>query len=172
MSKSLGRSIEIREAFYDKPHKNKSRQRWDWPSHLVEVGTCEAVLYSSDKWQSDGKMIDYKHVAEGPQQLLLREDLTFSGDEEEFYGPRVSMRGEWPDSFAVLAKALGIQARLYKDHDGKQRGSYVDLKFPPSKLGAGTFQGGGNFVFVFDSSGPLAVVVGSKLDILKDGIVG
>lgn len=171
-AKSLDRSIKIREDFYDTPHKRIEQVKWDWPERLVEAGDCEAILYTSNKWQKDGKEIDYKHVKEGPQKIFLREDINLTGEEQEFFGPLVDMRGEFPDSFAVLAKSLGIQARLYVDNEGKKYGHYVDLKFPKSMLGGGKFEDGTTFCFVYDSSGVLALVIGEKLDILKDGIVG
>lgn len=171
-AKSIDRSIRIREDFYDKPHRQTQKVSWKWPTKLIEVGDCEAILYTSNKWQRDGKMIDYKHVKEGAQKLLLRPDVAFHGDEEEYFGPYIDMRGEFPDSFAVLAKSLGIQARLYADDEGKTYGEYVDLKFPRSMLGAGKFDDGSAFCFVYDSSGVLAVVIGEELDVIKDGIVG
>lgn len=171
--KTLDRSIKIREDFHDKPHSRQQKVSWKWPTKLIEVGDCEAILYTSNKWQKNPrKTVDYKHVAEGPQKLLLRPDIQFSGDEKEFFGPTINMRGEFPDSFAILADSMGIQARLYSDDSGKKYSGYVDLKFPRSKLGAGKFDDGGAFCFVYDSSGVLAVVIGKELDILKDGIVG
>lgn len=172
MVKSLDRSIKIREDFYDKPHQRTKKVSWKWPKEMIEVGDCEAILYTSNKWQKDGKMIDYKHVKEGDQKLLLRPDVAITGDAEDLYGPYVDLQGEFPDSFAVLADSLGIQARLYSDDDGTTYEGYMDLKFPKSKLGAGKFDDGSVFCFVYDSSGVLAVVIGEELDVLKDGIVG
>jgi hypothetical protein len=139
---------------------------------MIEVGDCEAILYTSNKWQKDGKMIDYKHVKEGAQKILLRPDVAFTGDAEDMFGPEVNMEGEFPDSFAVLADTISIQAHLYDNDAGTKFGEYVDLKFPKSKLGAGKFDDGGVFCFVYDRSGVLAVVIGEELDVLKDGIVG
>jgi len=169
---SIDRSIRIRENFYDKPHRSQKRVSWSWPKEMIEVGDCEAILYTSNKWQEDGKMIDYKHVKEGEQKLLLRPDVNLTGDADELYGPMVDLRGEFPDSFAVLADSLGIQAHLYANDAGTKFGDYLDLKFPQSKLGAGKFDDGSAFCFVYDRSGVLAVVIGKSLDVLKDGIVG
>ncbi len=139
---------------------------------MIEVGNCEAILYTSNKWQKDGKMIDYKHVKESDQKLLLRPDVAASGDADEFYGPYVDLDGEFPDSFAVLADSLSVQAHLYSNEAGTKYSDYVDLKFPKSKLGAGKFDDGAVFCFVYDRSGVLAVVIGEELDVIKDGIVG
>lgn len=171
-ARTLDKSIKIREAFYDKPHSRKQKVSWTWPEEMVEVGDCEAILYTSNKWQKDGKMIDYKHVKEGEQKLLLRPDIAFTGDADEMFGPIVDLVGEFPDSFAVLATTMGIQARLYSNDEGTKYGDYVDLKFSKSTLGAGKFDDGATFCFVYDHSGVLAVVIGAKLDVIKDGIVG
>jgi hypothetical protein len=172
MSKHLKSAIQIREDFYDKPHREVKQMSWEWPVCMIEVGDCEAVMYKSNKWQKNGQMIDYKHVSEGPQKLMLREDIVFHGEEEEYFGPAIDLRGEFPKGFAVLANTLSIQARLYSDDEGEKYSCYANLTFPKSKLGAGKFKDGSSFVFVYDRSGVLAVVVGEILDVLKDGIVG
>lgn len=171
-SRSLDTSIKIREDFYDKPHSRQQQVKWSWPEEMIEVGDCEAILYTSNKWQKNGAQIDYKHVKEGEQKLLLRPDIALTGDADEMFGPEIDLKGEFPDSFAVLAKSISIQARLYSDDSGKKFGDYVDMKFSGSTLGAGKFDDGGTFCFVYDSTGVLAVVIGEKLDVLKDGIVG
>lgn len=170
--KSLERSVKIREDFTDRPHRRKQVPGWHWPTKMVEVGDCEAVMYRSDKWQKDGRKIDYKHVKEGPQKVLVTPNMGTKGDFSELYGPYVDLRGELPDSFAVLAECLSIQARLYSNHEGTKYSGYADMKFPRSKLGAGTFDDGTTFLVVYNSQGVLALVVGEKLEVLKDGIVG
>jgi len=174
VSKARKSAIKIREDFYDKPHKKVTRAKWEWPEEMIEVGDCHAILYRSNKWQKDGKMIDYKHIKEGEQKLLLRPDCVVQGDGAgPLYGPIIEFEeGEFPDSYAILAKSLGIQAQFYKDQGCKRVGEYLDLKFPNSTLGAGKFDDGAVFCFVYDSSGVLAVVIGAKLDVIKDGIVG
>jgi len=172
VKKTLRNAIKIREDFHDKPHVKQQRVKWTWPREMIEVGDCEAILYTSDKWQKDGKKIDYKHVKEGEQKLLMRPDVTPTGDEEEIFGPLVDLHGDFLDSFAVLADSLSIQARLYANDEGTKYGDYVDMKFPRAKLGAGRFDDGGTFCFVYNSTGVLAVVIGEELDVLKDGIVG
>lgn len=156
--KDLNTATKIRERFMDKEHSSVRRMGWEWPKRMNHVGSCEAIMYTSDKWQKDGKKIDYKHVAEGAQKLYLRSDL------DDFGGKSKTLPG-LPDSFAVLADSLGIQTKI--------DGEYFELKFPKgSKLGAGKFKNGAVFCFVFDSTGVLALVDGKKLDVLKDGIVG
>jgi hypothetical protein len=169
---SLEQSIKIRENFRDEPHRRKWTPGWEWPSTLQEIGKCEAVMYNSDKWQKDGKAFDYKHVKEGPQQLFVVPGTIARGDGLKLMGPQVSMKGKFPDSFAVLAKFISIQAQLFTDARGKSLGEFVDLKWPRCTLGAGKFKDGKTFLVVYDSQGVVAVVTGSKLNVLKDGIVG
>jgi len=170
--KSLERSVRIREDFMDKPHRRKWVPGWEWPKELQEVGECEAVMYRSNKWQKDGRQIDYKHVKEGPQKLLLVPRMQAKGEDIMFRGPLVDLRGEMSDTFAVLADCLSVQARLYSDSRGKRYGDYVDLKWPRSKLGAGEFDDGGAFLVIYDREGVLGLIIGEKLQVLKDGIVG
>src|SRR5690606_27940567 len=172
MVKSIDRSIKIREDFHDKPHSRQQQVRWAWPEERIEVGDCEAIPYTSNKWQKDGKQIDYKHVKEGGQKLLRRPDIALTRDADEMFGPEMDLTRELLDSLAVLEKSISIQPRLYSDDSGKKFGDYVDVKFSGSTLGAGKFDDGGTFCFVYDSTGVLAVVIGEKLDVLKDGIVG
>lgn len=164
--KQLDQAVKIRETFTDRPHTSVRRMGWDWPKTMISIGTCEAILYRSDKWQKDGKEIDYKHVAEGPQELLVG-DVLFEGAPSDIKAENVRMN-DWPDSFAILAKSLGVQSKL-RTRDGR----YVEMRFPKgSMLGAGKFKDGSVFCFVFNFSGVLALVQGEKLDVLKDGIVG
>lgn len=171
--RSIESAVKIREDFYDKPHSRQQRVSWNWPTKMLEVGDCQAILYTSNKWQKDGRMIDYKHIKEGRQKLLLHPNSVLTGDAKKMYGPTISLDDEFPDSFAVLAKSMGIQAQLYTDASCKKLGPFVDLKFSQCKIGAGKFTSdGATFVFVYDSKGVIAVVIGDKLDVIKDGIVG
>ena len=165
----LDKAVKLRERFQDREHSSVRRMPWNWPKQMVEVGTCEAILYNSDKWQKDGKRIDYKHVSEGPQRLLLS---LKEADGGVMHGPLVDLKA-MPDSFAVLAKSLGVQTRLFANDDGtKFQKDYAQLSFSGCTLGAGILKNGDTFCFVFDDSGVVALVVGDKLEVLKDGIVG
>ena len=162
--KDIETAVKIREKFTDRPHESVRRMDWEWPSSMIEVGTCEAIMYSSDKWQKRrGDKKDYKHVAEGPQRLYLKANADLGGAKPR--GKKIELKG-MPDSFAILADSLGVQSKLH------ETGEYVQLGFPKSTLAAGKFRNGKVFCFVFDASGVIAMVVGEKLDVLKDGIVG
>jgi hypothetical protein len=172
---------KIRETFVDRNATKTTRLKFGWPESLKEVGSCEAVMYSSDKWRTDGKLVDYKHVAEGPQKLAVVPGLI---KDEDGYplktaGSDVKLGGSMPDSIAALAHLLGIQCRLYKRSGGKlalpkgDEGLFqLDLK--GCMLGAAkhpdTKQ---TFLVIYsEEDGVLGVITGSKLDVLKDGIVG
>jgi len=171
--KSIERSIRIREDFMDRPHRKKEKVSWSWPKQFQAVGSCEAVMYSSDKWQKDGSKRDYKHIKEGPQDLLIPRNVLRDGHKDsplKTYGPTLRIV-DFPDTFAFLADCIGVQACLYCDEE-ETLGDYYQIDFPRSKVGAGEFADGSTFIFVYSKSGVHAVVLGSKLRVLKDGIVG
>jgi hypothetical protein len=174
-SKAHRRAVKIREDFMDRPHRRAQKVTWDWPTEFTEIGDCYAVMYTSDKW-NPGKKKDYKHVAEGPQKVLVPvPTISMRGEgARRLAGPTVTI-DDFPDTFAVLADSLGLCLHLYENDKCKllpEDEGFCQIDYPRSKLGAGTFPDGANFVFIYDSRGVHAVVIGEKLDVLKDGIVG
>jgi hypothetical protein len=164
-SLNLDSAIEIREDFYDAPHTRKKKVSWKWPKKLYPLGSCEAILYTSNKWQKDGSFVDYKHVSEAPQKLFISPRLLIEGDSLRKSSSKPLMPKSFPDGFAVLAKCIAIQAKCGKE--------FFELKFPKnSMLGAGKFKNGKTFCFIYNSDGVLALVTGKELEVLKDGIVG
>lgn len=172
-------AIAIRETFTDRPMERVTSLSWDWPKSLLHVGRCEAVMYQSDKWKERrGDMEDYKHVAEGPQELYVRQgfiepyeghgDIEVVGSEAEVV--------DMPESFAVLADAVGFQATLFAfDGEGfylPNRGSIVQVDTPGCKLGGGKHDSGSKFLIIYDRSGVCALITGEILDIEADGITG
>ena len=181
---SIDDAREIRRTFQDREPSKVQTFRWKWPRRMVEVGTCEAVMYSSDKWRDDGVSVDYKHVAEGPQTLLV-----VPGFLRDFHSPRtqldvpgrvVDLNGEMPDAFAVLARILGLQARLFVDDgdgdlylpNGDETLYQVDVA--NAWLGAAKHpETGEKFLIVYtEAGGVCAIVTGEILDVKRDGIVG
>lgn len=166
----------------DRPARRVDRMNWSWPKTLREVGECVAVMYSSDKWQRPGDFADYKHVAEGPQLVCVREG--FLCDEEEdgaplqVVGPRVELNGNMPSSIATLAPIIGIQIRLYV-RSGKggyrlpESGDLYHVEIPRAKVGAARHPDTGEvFLCVFSTDDLAAVITGRRLDVIQDGIVG
>ena len=173
----------IREKFIDAPATQEQVMRWKWPKEMQHVGEWQAgegaVMYASNKWQKNpSKVIDYKHLAEGPQRLLV-----LPGFLRDYHRPgsKWLTRKEWehlPDAFAVLAPILGLQACLYEEgEDGEpelsEDGLY-QINIANATLGAAKHpRSGQTFLFVYtEKEGPLCVITGDILDVEKDGIVG
>jgi hypothetical protein len=169
----------IRETFMDRPARKVEHMGWSWPSSMREVGECVAVMYSSDKWQDIGDYADYKHVAEGPQLVCVKDGFLLDEDGEELdvCGPRVELNGNMPTSIATLAPIIGIQIRLYEPHGKGHRlpkdGSLYHVGVRRAKIGAARHPDTGEvFLCVFSKDDVAAIITGRHLDVLKDGIVG
>ena len=179
---------QLRETFVDRPVEKVEQVRWHWPTELLEIGACEAVMYCSDKWHRKGQYEDYKHIAEGPQRLsvasgFLRDFETDPSGRTELAIPSVPVEidGRMPDSFAVLAPLLGFQCRLYElrpngDLVLPAAGEdlyQVDTDPDAVTLGAAKHpETGATFLVVYDCHRVLAMITGDQLDVLKDGITG
>lgn len=179
-------AVEIREKFTDAPATKEEEVPWKWPRRMQEVGQWEsgegAICYSSNKWQRNPKqMIDYKHVAEGPQRLLVLpgflRDYHRPGKKLPVGGPMVDVNGPMPKAFAVLAPILGIQARLY---EGSSRDytlpddSFYQIDIANATLCAAKHpKTGKTFLFICTKNdGPVCIITGDILDVEKDGVVG
>jgi hypothetical protein len=177
----------IRRTFMDRAPEHEDVLQWSWPRAMVDVGTCEAVMYASDKWRSDERLIDYKHVAEeldgggnSKQRLLVvpgflreyfntRQGVGIEGDELDLH--------EMPEAFAVLAPILGLQARLYEEQDGElvlPDDEYYQIDIANAWLGGAEHPATGQkFLLVYTkTAGVCCIVTGGILDIKADGIVG
>jgi hypothetical protein len=168
---------KMRQTFMDREVKRKRVYDWDWPTTLREVGTCEAVMYSSDKWRKPRDFVDYKHVSEGQQLLYTVPGFIVGAGRVP--GRSVRLSGEMPDSIALLAPIIGIQTRLYvrrgKSYylpNGDE--SLYQLDIPRAKLGGiEDPETKATYLVVYtDDEGILCLITGSKLAVEKDGIVG
>jgi len=177
----------IREKFIDAPASKQETMRWRWPKAMQQVGEWKAgegaVCYASNKWQHNPKnVIDYKHLAEGRQRLLVLpgflRDYHRPGSRLRVQGPMVELDGPMPDAFAVLAPILGVQANLYDsgtDEEPELSGdSLYQINIANATLGAAKHPGTGQvFLFVYtEKEGPLCIITGDILGVEKDGIVG
>lgn len=178
----------IRRTFMDREPRKEDILRWNWPSKMMDVGTCEAVMYASDKWRTDERLIDYKHNAEeldgsgGSKQRLL----VVPGFLREYFNTRrrLPVEGQeldlddMPEAFAVLAPILGIQARFQEaDDDGElvlPDDEYYQVDIANAWLGGAKHPvTGQKFLLVYtDSGGICCIITGGILDIKADGIVG
>jgi hypothetical protein len=178
---ALAAAREIRRKFHDQDPEHETPVPWDWPAELQEIGTCEAVMYASAKWQQNPrKIIDYKHVAEGPQRILVRPGFVHDhrGNKAlKVVGPYHELN-DMPEAFAVLDKILGVQVRLYEGSDENPMTpngdhGYYQIDIPGAYLGAAQHpETGETFLIVYTNDGVHCVIVGPKLGVEKDGIVG
>lgn len=182
---SVADARKLREKFRDEPATKETAVPWQWPRAMQEVGTCESVMYVSDKWpwQNKGQYVDYKHVAEGPQTLFVRtgfiREYSHPAREIEVSGPSIELR-DMPNAFAVLADILGVQTRLYEPNSRKTRqfsknadDGYYQIDIAGAKLGGAKHpRTGETFLFIYTSAGVHCLITGRELDVEKDGIVG
>ena len=164
----------------DRPARRVDRMKWSWPRSMQEVGECISVMYTSDKWQAPGDYADYKHVAEGPQLVCVKEHFLFDEEGEPLpvVGPRVELNGTMPRNVATLAPIIGLQIRLY-ERTGKdgyrlpKTGDLYHVEIPRAKIGAARHPDTGEvFLCVFSPDDVAAIITGRHLDVLRDGIVG
>jgi len=172
-------AVKIRETFTDRPATKRTAVHWQWPEELHEIGICEAVMYTSDKWKRKGSFEDYKHVAEGKQWLHVQPGLLVEYDNPKkklpVVGPYTELTGPMPLEFAELAPILGVQVQLYKasGRDFVPSGEYRQVDLARAKLGGAEHpKTRERFLIIYTPSELLAVITGEELDILADGIVG
>jgi hypothetical protein len=197
---AVERAAEIRQDFMDAPSSRIDRVRWRWPTRFQHIGEVDAVVYASEKWdgggpgsvsyaevlknpwrveayRAGGRLHSYKHIAESHQDLLVVPGILGDGDEDpsgrtplSVYGDVVTLHGEMPDAFAVLAPALELQGRIFTA-DG-DLGPTVELDLEGSLWGAAPLSDGGVMLFNYDQTGVRLAVLGDDLEVKKDGIVG
>ena len=176
----------LREKFYDKKVEKEIPISWDWPTELIAVGQCEAVQYTSDKWKKRGDYQDYKHVAEGPQRLYVKEgflrDYT-SKSRLELPGDLIELPKHMPDAIAELAPILGIQFQSFRpcpeeaegdeDYEYELSGEFYNVMIARAYVGAACLPGTGEtFLMVYTRADLCAIITGDSLNVEKDGIVG
>jgi hypothetical protein len=190
-------AIGMTERFNDRPWEYEERLPFSWPKYMQNVGDSLAIAYASDKWKRKngaGKRESelYKHLAESRNRALVQPGLL--RDEYKpnkawpVKGPTVSLSDvPLPQHFSVLGLFEEIDLQLYtkgtnkhpafsEDKDegivgvrvrhGMLGGSYILW----SEMDEGEDE---PFLFVYTrSAGVCIIVVGDKLDVHKDGIVG
>lgn len=169
----------IRETFVDRASEKQKKMPFSWPSELQEIGRCEAVMYTSDKWKKVGDYEDYKHIAEAPQEFIARSGFLRSRVGSRWrpmrvHGPTVELIEPMPKHFAFLSPLLGVQICLYRDNQ-RRRGEYVEVTVPKGLLGGARHpETNAPFLIIYteERGGLHAIVTGPELDIEKDGIVG
>jgi hypothetical protein len=196
--KDSSAAIEMVEIFNDRPWEYYEDLDQAWPRKLQQVGDSLAIAYASDKWRSEDckgrrERELYKHLAESRNISFVRPgllvDFDSRGDQWPVIGPMVSFTGvPFPDSFAILGLFEEIDLNLYTEGtDSQPRFSrdkdegVVKVTVRHGVVGASRIcwskidpkEKDEPFLFVYTASeGPLILVVGTDLDIEKDGIVG
>jgi len=174
---------KIRENFRDESAEYAEIVPWTWPHEMQLIGTCESVMYASDKWQKRrGDLIDYKHIAESSQRLYackgLMREYEPPYNSMKLAGPTIEVDGPMPDTFAVLAEILAIQCRLYEKRGGELHvpsgdAGLFQIDLPKAMLGAAVHPGTKRvFLVVYSGAKVLCMVTGESLGVEKDGIVG
>jgi hypothetical protein len=158
-----------------------------WPKRLYHVGSIKAVAYTSDKWQTKDFWEDYKHLAEGHQDLYATDVALRAMPDlrRHLGGERVEsepLDARLPAVVAELAPIIFLQARLFHTYpkyaSGKDEG-FRQLAMPGSVMYAGyasPLSGSGRRKFFLTAidrrEGVHFIIVGPKLEVTKDGIVG
>lgn len=172
------------KAFHAREPKRETEFDFTWPTKWQEVGEGKAVMYRSNKWKKDLRSHeDYKHVAEGPQALLVVPGYLREREDEsvhiDAFGPYFTLTGPMPQHFTKLGPVLGVQARLYDEKDngdlylpnGDDR--LYQIEMPRCHLGGAKHpESDEPFLFFYDKHGIYMMITGAELDIEKDGIVG
>jgi hypothetical protein len=186
---------EMRERFQHAPSKRRRKFDFDWPHQLQNIGDSLAVAYNSNKLLQNprGEWILYKHLAESRNRvlavpgLIMRDDAP--GESWPVIGPMVSMLDvPHPRHFAELALFEEANVKLYtagtdaRPQFGRGRDTgVVTITVKHGLLGGGMFlwsrddegQDDQPFLFVYTKrDGVLLIIVGEKLAIEADGIVG
>ena len=188
----------MREKFADRPVEFEQHVPHGWPPVLQNIGDSLAVAYGSDKWQDPGpegerRVELYKHLAESRNRALVKPGLL-----RDFYTPNRAwpVRGPcvalvevpMPREFAILGFFEEANLRLYTEGDdaspsfghGADDG-VVKITVGHGMLGASEILWSRvrrdaqdqPFLFVYTTrDGVLLLVVGERLDVEKDGIVG
>ncbi len=162
----------------------------DWAKvRLRHIGTNEATAYFSDKWggSKTKSFEEFKHVSEAPQELYAV-DNAMPGAIGPIWSPRAN-KAIMPLVLAELAPLIFFEGRLFVDIKKSKDGDEgvlgdgdegcVRIRPPGCLLYAGYMRdardpstGETILVAIHPKDGVQYVVMGSELDVTKDGIVG
>lgn len=159
----------MRQTFVDRPPSKEKKVPWEWPTSMVFVGDCEAIMYVSDKWKRRrGENEDYKHISEAQQYVLVTEGFLHdyhTGEPLDIDSETFELAPNMPKAFAELADIYGVQVNF---NDGELR----EIQIAKAKLGGAHHRDFGTFVFVYNDDGVHMLICGEELAVEKDGITG
>lgn len=179
------------ETFTNRSVETETEFPFGWPATMQRVGESLGVAYGSDKWKpkKNGRRDSevYKHIAESRNLLFAVPGRIECVDGYKPVGPRVRLAEiPMPDTFAYMGTFEEANAQLYRrsgrsfvlpdDPDDLvvaitlRYGMVGGSKIRWSAVGAGKDE---PFLFVYtEDDGVVLLVVGEKLDVEADGIVG
>ncbi len=183
----------IRETFTAKKAREEIRFPFHWPQRMQHVGDSESIGYSSDKWKHAGQFELYKHLAESPNKVLVKNGFLRDREDPQKPWPTIGPVIDFsdvpmPKEFACLAFFEEINLRLFvagtdeRPRFGKRPDDgVVQVEVGHAYVGASKIMWSVDrptakdqpFLFVYtEKEGPLMMVVGKELDVEADGIVG
>lgn len=183
------RAKGMRQVFQDAPASFGAYPIIDrWPTSFYEIGKGKSLAYTSNKWKKNERDFeDYKHVAEGPQQVFVHERFLKEGRLDDMPHRERPMTKALPGVLAELAPALFVEIQPYDSLPARGEGRLAKGAFrlsvakPMVMFGgfarpAGTgsdWKGKGTpfLVFVCEKT-PIIMVVGDELGVGKDGVFG
>jgi len=182
-----------REVFYGKPVKEEKQLAIEWPRFVKYLGKTNAQIYYSNKSLNGGHWELYKHIAEGPQDLFICDDITTilndRGEQVQFvdvgarenkgrtarqnarnpaifYATTYELAGPLPKYVSDLAESKGLQ---WQSKDG----SFWEVRIPRTTWASAVHPKTREVMLImYSAEGIHFIVTGSRLDIKKDGIVG
>lgn len=187
-----GRAKRQREVFYGKPVKEQKELAFEWPRFVKYLGKTNAQIYYSNKMLNGGEWELYKHIAEGPQDLFINDDITTllndagqpvqivdvgmsenkrrktpgSSTPSALYAVTYQIAGPLPKIVSDLAESKGLQ---WQSQDGR----FWEVRIPRTTWAAAIHPKTRECMLImYSAEGIHFIVTGSKLDIKKDGIVG
>lgn len=181
------------QTFKDRPASKRTQYDFSWPAYWQNVGDSLAVAYASDKWKKPGDFELYKHLAESRNRCFVQPGLLRDWDTNDpmpVVGPMCDFsRLPLPKHFATLGFFEEANLKLHTGGsddkprfapNGDKDEGVVAVVIRHAYLGASMLRWSeiGDyedqpFLFVYtNKDGPLIFIVGQKLDIEKDGIVG
>jgi hypothetical protein len=168
------------ETFHDKASRRRVSFDFGWPTTFQEIGQAKAQIYRSNKWKKNPREYeDYKHIAESSQTCyavpgFLRDFET--NEPLDVQGELVDLDEQMPEHITILAPLLGIQVKFYDERGKLPQGdrNMYEIMVPNGMLGGANFpETDQPFLVVYTKQGGVhMIIVGEKLDIEKDGIVG
>src|SRR5882724_6997093 len=162
----------IRETFVDRKVDKEIPIHWSWPKKLYGVGQSEAVQYTSDKWKKRGDYQDYKHVAEGPQKLFVKDGFLVdysSRRKLDFPCEVVTLPKKMPTVIAELAPILGLQFQPYENDDLRLSGKFYGVDIARAYIGAAVHPDTHDtFLIVYTRRELCAIITGDILNVEKD----